>query len=63
VTQEQINGVFIQLQQARQQIEALVQGVNAAFANVSNQVETNFRVVNQNLARIHVQPPRMANPA
>jgi Transcriptional activator of glycolytic enzymes len=36
-------------------------GVNATFANVTQQVEQHFRIVNRNLARIHVQPPRMAN--
>jgi hypothetical protein len=62
VTQAQLNGVFIQIQQTRQQIESAMLGVNASFTNMQHQVEQHFRIVNRNLARIHIQPPRMANP-
>jgi hypothetical protein len=53
--------VYLQIQQTQQQIKTAMLGVNATFANVTQQVEQHFWIVNRNLARIHIQPPQLAN--
>jgi hypothetical protein len=61
VTVDHINGIMIQQQQQKQQIEAAINGFSVRFAVIQTHFEDMIRTLNKNITRIAVQPPRMAN--
>jgi hypothetical protein len=61
VTVDHINGILIQQQQQKQQIEAAINGFGVRVIVLQNHFEELIRTLNRNITRIAVQPPRMAN--
>ena len=60
ITQDHINGIFVQLQQQRQQLEAAVERFESKTTTMSKHFDNTFNILNKNINRIAVQPPRMA---
>jgi hypothetical protein len=63
VTVDHINGLMVQQQQQKQQIESAINGFSVRFAVIQTHFEDLIRTQNRNITRIAVQPPRMANAA
>jgi hypothetical protein len=63
---KQVGTILIQLNKQRQQIELMQQLLNTAFSNTGTSLRMHcnsmFSIVNQNISRVAVQPPRMATP-
>jgi hypothetical protein len=59
---EQMNGLMIQMQQTRQQLEAGLAMVNQTARAMRLHTDSQFSIVNRNISRVAIQPTRMATP-
>ena len=60
ITQDHINGIFVQLQQQRQQLEAAIERFESKTSTMTKHFDNAFNTINKNVNRIAIQPPRMA---
>ena len=60
ITTDHFNGLFVQLQQQRQQIEAAVERFETKITTITKHYNNMMAVTNRNINRIAIQPPRMA---
>jgi hypothetical protein len=57
-----MNGLMIQLQQTRQQLEAGIALFNQTTRALQMHTDSQFSLVNRNISRVAIQPARMATP-
>lgn len=57
-----INGLMIQMQQTRKQLESAISVMNGNHNSLSTQFDERFSVLNRTVNRILVRPDRVANP-
>jgi hypothetical protein len=57
-----MNGLMIQLQQTRQQLEAGIAMVKQTARSMMLQRIAAFEIVSRNISRVAIQPHRMATP-
>lgn len=58
----QINGVMLQVQQTRRQLEGAIAQINGNMNSLSSQIEDRFAVLNRSIHRVAIRPDRMASP-
>ena len=60
ITQDLINGILVQLQQERQQLEAAVERFKTKTTTITKHFDNAITLTNKNINRIAIQPPSMA---
>ena len=60
ITQDHINGIFVQLQQQRQQLAAAIERFDNKTAIMAKHFDNTMAATNKSINRIAIQPPRMA---